>query len=137
MRRALILLLLLSLPLAGAELARAQTAPAGPQGRLSGTRPDAGALGLRGAEALAPAAADQEQPQDGPQVEPSADFDLRPLGGGVAPLASLPPLPDARQCRLACAQDYYFCLAGDASEECPQAWGQCRLGCDPRPGLGG
>lgn len=136
MRRLLLLLALLSLPLAGAELALAQTAPAGPEGRLSASRPDAGALGLRGAEAFAPPTPGQAEAKA--EAEPAADLGLRPLGAAAAPpLASLPPAPDARQCRLACAQDYYFCLAGDASDECPQAWGQCRLGCDPRPGLGG
>lgn len=34
------------------------------------------------------------------------------------------------QCRLSCAQTYYFCLAQDASEDCSPNWGQCRAACD-------
>lgn len=34
------------------------------------------------------------------------------------------------QCRLSCAQTYYFCLAQDASEDCSPHWGQCRAACD-------
>lgn len=50
-----------------------------------------------------------------------------------------PPGGDAGQCRMACARDYYFCLSGEATAECPSAWGQCRNSCDapaaPVPGL--
>jgi hypothetical protein len=116
---ALLLVALTSLP------ASAQT-----DGRLDPTRPGAGALGLRGAGALAPgasqaaAAAGDQTPDPGP-----ANLNLRPLAGPA--LMSQPPAPNAQACRLSCAQTYYFCLAEGASDECPQAWGQCRLGCGP------
>lgn len=35
-----------------------------------------------------------------------------------------------RQCRLTCAQDYYFCLSTEAADDCPGAWSQCRAACD-------
>lgn len=145
MRRLLVSLVLLSL----AAPAMSQTAP-GEAGRLSATRPDAGALGLRGADAFVSANA-EAVPQRPGAAEPAAALDLRPLASGLGPpplpslpslaslasLASLPAPPNPEQCRLQCAQTYYFCLAGDGSDECPQAWSQCRLGCDPRPGIGG
>ena len=117
---ALLLVALTGLP------ASAQT-----DGRLDPTRPGASALGLRGAGALAPgpsqaaaAAAGDQTPNPG-----AADLNLRPLAGPA--LMSQPPPPNAQACRLSCAQTYYFCLAEEASDECPQAWGQCRLGCGP------
>ena len=129
MRSLLVSLALLSL----AAPALSQTTPGGAGGRRADARPGAGTLGLRGADALAREAAPEQA-----EAEPAPTLDLRPLGGGFGPppLASLPAAPNPQQCRLQCAQDYYFCLAGDASDECPQAWGQCRLGCDPGPGAG-
>ncbi len=49
------------------------------------------------------------------------------------PLRSLNESPvagAAGQCRLSCAQSYYFCLAGELSDDCPSTWGQCRAACD-------
>lgn len=45
-------------------------------------------------------------------------------------LPTSPPAYDAGQCRLSCAQAYYFCLASDTPDECPGAWSQCRAACD-------
>ena len=42
----------------------------------------------------------------------------------------------AGQCRLSCAQSYYFCLSGDGGDDCPATWGQCRAACDA-PGVAG
>lgn len=118
---ALLLVALTGLP------ASAQT-----EGRLDPTRPGAGALGLRGAGIMAPEASQADAAGD-PTPDPGpADLNLRPLAGPT--LMSQPPAPDARACRLSCAQTYYFCLAENASDECPQAWGQCRLGCGPGAG---
>jgi hypothetical protein len=41
----------------------------------------------------------------------------------------IPPEPTADQCRTACAQDYYFCLAENEIQDCAPAWSQCRLAC--------
>ncbi len=119
---ALLLVALTGLP------ASAQT-----EGRLDPTRPGADALGLRGAGALAAAASQGADAAGTEASEPSpAGLNLRPLAGPA--LMSQPPPPDPRACRLSCAQTYYFCLAETAADECPQAWGQCRLGCGPDPG---
>jgi hypothetical protein len=37
---------------------------------------------------------------------------------------------DPGQCRLACAQPYYFCLAGPDAGSCSQEWTHCLVGCD-------
>jgi hypothetical protein len=53
----------------------------------------------------------------------------------VAPaLAANPgqsPLPsdDGGQCRLDCAQAYYFCLSSDDSSSCGATWARCRTDC--------
>ncbi|MDO8900712.1 MAG: hypothetical protein Q7V15_05085 [Phenylobacterium sp.] len=109
------------------------SAPAAAQtdGRLSLERPGAAALGLRGAgEAVSGEAPASGDPSGA--TNPSEGLILRPLAGPL--LMSTPPPPDAPACRMSCAQTYYFCLAGDASDECAQAWGQCRLGCGPGSG---
>jgi len=46
------------------------------------------------------------------------------------PVASSPVGGGPQQCRLSCAQSYYFCLSSDHPDDCPGAWGQCRAGCD-------
>lgn len=48
-----------------------------------------------------------------------------------APPPSPPVRADAGQCTLACAQSYYFCLAGEDPGLCGPDWGQCRAGCGP------
>lgn len=122
--------LLLTVLLALAAPATAQT-----DGRLSLERPGAAALGLRGAgEAPQGAAATADAPQAAEAAAPSS-LGLRPLAGPV--VMSTPIPPDAQACRMSCAQTYYFCLAGDGSDECAQAWGQCRLGCGPGAGGAG
>lgn len=41
----------------------------------------------------------------------------------------VPKPPSADQCRAACAQSYYFCLAENEVQDCAPAWSQCRLAC--------
>ena len=49
----------------------------------------------------------------------------------VAPAFSpIPPQATAEQCRMRCAQDYYFCLAENEISDCAPTWGQCRLACN-------
>ncbi len=126
MRSALALLLTVLLGLSAP--AAAQT-----DGRLSlDQRPGATALGLRGAGAFL------DGPEDGGDAPEAAEgsaplsLGLRPLTGSLVMSSPIPP--DAQACRMSCAQTYYFCLAGDGSDECAQAWGQCRLGCGPGAG---
>lgn len=40
-----------------------------------------------------------------------------------------PSGPSAEQCRMTCAQRYYFCLAEAEQEICSPAWAQCRTAC--------
>lgn len=101
----LMLTLLLAAP-AGAQEARRLDA---------GKAPAAGAL--RGSEPEAPA--------DGSGTDGLAA--LVPLPPPVAPVGSRTS-SSARQCRAACAREYYFCLAGE-DEICPQVWTKCTAGC--------
>ena len=59
------------------------------------------------------------------------------LAQSFIPLRTLSDTPvagEAGQCRLSCAQSYYFCLSGDGGDDCPATWGQCRAACDA-PGV--
>jgi len=40
-----------------------------------------------------------------------------------------PPASDPSQCRMGCAQTYYFCRAGDHPDSCSESWGQCVATC--------
>ena len=122
--------LLLTVLLALAAPATAQT-----DGRLSLDRPDAAALGLRGAGATLGEAEDSGEAPEAAEASAPLSLGLRPLAGSVVMASPMPPDPQA--CRMSCAQTYYFCLAGDGSDECAQAWGQCRLGCGPGAGGAG
>ena len=119
--------LLLTVLMALAAPAAAQT-----DGRLSLERPGAAALGLRGAGAGPQGAEATIGAPRAAEAPEAVSLGLRPLAGSV--VMSSPAPPDARACRMSCAQTYYFCLAGDGSDECAQAWGQCRLGCGPGAG---
>lgn len=37
---------------------------------------------------------------------------------------------DPAQCRMGCAQSFYFCRAGDHPEDCAGSWGQCVASCN-------
>lgn len=102
MRRALVLAVL-ALALATTALAQGKTRVPSPSG------------GLRG-----PLGVEAAQPAPEPIVAPApalrSPVPTRQATGG--------------QCRLACAQDYYFCLSTEAADDCPGAWSQCRAACD-------
>jgi hypothetical protein len=36
---------------------------------------------------------------------------------------------DALECRMSCAQTYYFCRAGDIQDSCAPTWSQCVAAC--------
>jgi hypothetical protein len=61
--------------------------------------------------------------------------DTRPAVLQTAALPTiLPPAPasaanDPSQCRMGCAQTYYFCRAGDHPDNCAETWGQCVATC--------
>lgn len=103
-----------------AGLAQAQDA-----GRVQLERPGAADLGLRGAGLGGGA------PADPGAADPAAPegLVLRPMAAPGLSTLGLDAPRSAAQCRTTCAQDYYFCLASEESDECPQGWGQCRLAC--------
>jgi hypothetical protein len=46
-----------------------------------------------------------------------------------------PPAPsvapaDPSDCRMSCAQTYYFCRSGDHPDDCAGTWGQCVATCN-------
>jgi hypothetical protein len=46
----------------------------------------------------------------------------------ISPILS--PLPvDTGDCRLGCAQAYYFCLSNDGADSCGTTWTGCRSDC--------
>lgn len=116
--------LLIVLALAGPALAQKLVVKPAPSTSA------ASKLGLRGA-------VDSTQPDAAPP--PVIGLDGRPILAAPtpAPIAPAPapaPVQNGGQCRLACAQAYYFCQSTDSPDECPSTWGQCRAACDaPSP----
>jgi hypothetical protein len=54
-----------------------------------------------------------------------------PSAATTRPIALLSPPPaDPAQCRMGCAQTYYFCRAGDHPDDCAGTWGQCVASCN-------
>jgi pyruvate/2-oxoglutarate dehydrogenase complex dihydrolipoamide acyltransferase (E2) component len=51
----------------------------------------------------------------------------------AAPALALPapsPPADPAECRMGCAQAYYFCRAGEQTGDCGSAWSQCVATCN-------
>ena len=46
------------------------------------------------------------------------------------PTPAPPPVQDPADCRMSCAQTYYFCRAGDRPDDCAGSWGQCVATCN-------
>lgn len=114
--------LLIVLALAGPALAQKLVVKPAPSTSA------ASKLGLRGT-------VDSTQPEA--PAPPVIGLDGRPVLAAPlpAPLTPIaPPVQNGGQCRLACAQAYYFCQSTDSPDECPSTWGQCRAACDaPNP----
>jgi hypothetical protein len=110
------------LPLAALLLLAA--APETPVRTAKVSVPQSAASGLRGPESRAAPKQPPGQRPPTPQLAPVS-------------LALGPPAPvvatDAGQCRRACARPYYFCLAGDNAESCPEQWARCVSDCDRSP----
>ncbi len=96
-------------------LALAVPAAAQQQGRITVVAPQAAAL--RGSQAAAPSRSVAEAEAEA--TAPVLPLDFTPVGTQAA---------DARQCRMTCSRDYYFCLAGE-DELCPQHWSRCVTRC--------
>ncbi len=110
-------LLLVLLGLASASEAQ-QTRPTDP-------RPGA-ALGLRGAlSARTAPGPGLPYRQPGGYSAPGAIRSLATAGAGRNAAA--------QQCRMTCAQTYYFCLANDPDVDCASNWSQCRVSCSRAP----
>jgi hypothetical protein len=41
-----------------------------------------------------------------------------------------PPAQDPADCRMSCAQTYYFCRAGERPDDCGGSWSQCAATCN-------
>ena len=48
----------------------------------------------------------------------------------ITPPAPIRARADPGECRMGCAQTYYFCRAGDHVDDCAGAWGQCVAACN-------
>jgi hypothetical protein len=96
---------------------------------------------LAGAE---PSAAQQPAPQvqhlklvapapSRPQPAKTPTPPAQPLGGNptTSDMSAIPA--DVGQCRQACAHTYYFCLAGQDAESCPESWTSCLTACNQAP----
>jgi hypothetical protein len=59
-----------------------------------------------------------------PSVQPAATLPV------IRPPAPAKRAADGGECRMGCAQTYYFCRAGDHVDDCAGAWGQCVVTCD-------
>lgn len=111
--------------LALAALALVLATPAGAQQKGRLTQPASG-VALRGAQPATP------DPQAPTALEAAAAA-LAAARAQSTPAAQVRAAP--AQCRLTCAQEYYFCLAGDGTDDCAPHWGQCRAACDAPDGL--
>jgi hypothetical protein len=56
----------------------------------------------------------------------------QPAANALPRLAAPPPATQAEpsECRMGCAQTYYFCRAGDHADDCAPTWGQCVASCN-------
>jgi len=48
----------------------------------------------------------------------------------ITPAAPTTSPADPSECRMSCAQTYYFCRAGDQPDACAGTWGQCVATCN-------
>lgn len=104
-------------------LALAIAGSAGAQEKKPRPRPPAASPALRGPVTVAPMSR-LAQPPSPTDVSAAQSLFL------PSPIASAPVGGAPQQCRLSCAQTYYFCLAGDSPDGCSANWGQCRSSCD-------
>ena len=104
-------------------LALAVAGPAGAQQKARPKVPPASS-GLRGPVSTAPSSRPPAAPAPAP-VDYSAQSLFLPQ-----PIASAPVGGAPQQCRLSCAQTYYFCLSSGDGDYCSANWGQCRSACD-------
>jgi hypothetical protein len=61
---------------------------------------------------------------------PQATMQRAATPPAASPLAPPSVTTDPAQCRMGCAQTYYFCRAGDRPDDCAGSWGQCVATCN-------
>ena len=64
-----------------------------------------------------------------PTVQPAATAPTNATPRIEPPAPSLPPA-DPSECRMTCAQSYYFCRSGDHVDDCAGTWGECVAACN-------
>jgi hypothetical protein len=62
-------------------------------------------------------------------VQTSATVQRAATPPEIAPPAPASPPADPAECRMGCAQTYYFCRASDHADSCAETWGQCVATC--------
>ena len=87
--------------------------------------------------ALALAADDGAPPSGRIRMPPPKPAARAPVVQAAATIPVIRPVspvragsPDGMECRMGCAQTYYFCRAGDHVDDCAGAWGQCVVTCN-------
>lgn len=103
-------------------VALAVAGPVGAQEKKPRPRPPTPSPALRGSVSAAPMSPAAPAPPVGINAAQSLFL--------PAPIASAPVGGAPQQCRLSCAQTYYFCLSSEDGESCSANWGQCRSACD-------
>ena len=48
----------------------------------------------------------------------------------IPPPPAAKPAAEPAECRMGCAQSFYFCRAGDHPDDCAGTWGQCVASCN-------
>jgi hypothetical protein len=69
-------------------------------------------------------------PESPTRATPLARVTITQVRSHPLPAIAAPPAIDPLQCRAACAQPYYFCLAGEEEGPCPDEWRRCVTACD-------
>jgi hypothetical protein len=48
----------------------------------------------------------------------------------IPPPPTVTPAVEPAECRMGCAQSFYFCRTGDHPDDCAGNWGQCVASCN-------
>jgi len=96
------------------------------QKRIEVVAPTAKAAGLRPSEPAAEAPALDFSIPGGGQALPASLAFTRPLDSTASGSRAT---RNASQCRTACAQSHYFCLAEEEEISCNPRWARCVAGC--------
>lgn len=128
-------LALLATPASGQDKGRISVIPAAPKGDLRPSQ-TVDPTAVRVGRVTTPVRPAYGGP---PRTAGEMRVEQQRITAANPPLPVLSPLPiptraEPGQCRIACAQTYYFCAGGDSADECAPAWAQCRAACEPAAG---